>query len=322
MNPSQELRALLSTHGLSAKKRFGQNFLISEGALAAIVASAVEDKPEALIEIGPGPGTLTRRLLAASPAPLTAIEADRDFAQLLPEALGAPARLRVLAQDVLSVELGALYPELRPAVVGNLPYNISTPILLQLIAARHALGPATLMLQREVAARLLAGPGSKTYGSLSVLLQLHAKLSRVRSVPPGAFFPAPKVHSTVIKLRWLQAPAVPVGDPEHFQRVVRAGFSQRRKRLSNALKTQFSPAQLVAAAEAIDLSRRAETLSLEEFSVLAAAIPAGDLERQRREDDDPEDQRRGDPRHRSRHIQGRRLGRRERQGCGAFRVGS
>jgi 16S rRNA (adenine1518-N6/adenine1519-N6)-dimethyltransferase len=223
------------------------------------------------LEIGPGRGVLTLRL-APAVAHVTAVEVDRDMsAALTPQ---VPANVTVVEQDFLEFDLGsAAAGGLR--IAGNLPYNLSSPILFKILRARRegaAVIDATLMLQREVAERIEAPPGTKDYGTLSVFVQLRATVTRLLSLPPGAFRPMPKVHSAVIRLEF-RAPPVDIRDEATFERLVRTVFTQRRKTLVNALKP-FADARGVdargaAAAAGIDGTRRPETLQLAEFARLA-----------------------------------------------------
>jgi 16S rRNA (adenine1518-N6/adenine1519-N6)-dimethyltransferase len=240
------------------------------------------------LEIGPGPGALTVRL-APRVAHLTAVEVDRDLAAALESQL--PSNVEVVVADFLALDLTTVLQPGPIRVAGNLPYNISSPILFKLIEAAHLRAPryggqaqprspspdirvtnATLMLQREVAERLEARPGSKDYGVLSISVQLHADVRRVLSLPPGAFRPAPKVHSAVVRLTFRPPPAPP-RDERVFEAMVRSMFTQRRKTLGTALRP-FAEARglrAVAALEAsgIDPSRRPETLELAELTRLA-----------------------------------------------------
>jgi 16S rRNA (adenine1518-N6/adenine1519-N6)-dimethyltransferase len=252
------------------RKRFGQHFL-ERAWVEKLVRDVAASPDDTFIEIGPGRGALTLAL-AASGARIRAIEIDRDLAADL--ATRVPENVTVVAADFLALSpaevLGAganTTPRLR--VVGNLPYNVSSPILFRLLSLARETGglvDATLMLQREVAVRVAAGPGSGDYGPLSILTSLHADVDRRLDLPPGAFRPPPKVHSTVIRLRF-RPPAVDVGDYARFERLVRAIFQQRRKTLSNAL-TAFlhAPAADVLARAGIDGRRRPETLSLAEIA--------------------------------------------------------
>lgn len=251
-----------------AKKSLGQNFLLDAGIIESIADAALEDGGRAVVEIGPGLGPLTAALLRAG-AQVEAIEKDARMVAFLGERFGDNERLIVHEQNVLEFDWRRLAPG--TPVVGNLPYNISTPILLSLLSARAHLGPQTLMLQREVAERIAAPPGSKRYGSLSVLLQAYAEPEPLLDVPPEAFDPAPKVWSTVLKLRPRAVPLVSVAQPD-LERLTRAAFSQRRKTLRNALRATYPDAAPAAAAAGIDLGRRAETLSVPEFDRLCRAL--------------------------------------------------
>ena len=235
------------------------------------------ERSDTFLEIGPGRGALTKPL-AARVGRVIAIEIDRDLAKAL-EA-DVPSNVTIVEQDVLDVDFEeALRGEALPIrVVGNLPYNISSPILFKLLRAHDAgrrFRDATLMLQREVADRLLATPGSRQYGALGIQVALHADVERVLSLPPGAFRPPPKVLSAVVRLRF-RAPAVDVGDAAVFERLVRGLFLQRRKMLTNALKpvadARGRAATEVLRAAGIDGRRRPETLTLSEISLLARAV--------------------------------------------------
>jgi 16S rRNA (adenine1518-N6/adenine1519-N6)-dimethyltransferase len=210
--------------------------------------------------------------------------AGRLIALEVDPALAAALRARLPAAEVLDADARSWnYAELgapaggRVLIVGNLPYSVGKPILAALIAARTAIDEMTLMLQREVAERVAAAPGSKTYGSLSVFSQLHCDVRVALRVPPGAFRPPPKVDSAVLHLRVLREPRVPLRDSRRFEAVVRAAFAQRRKMLGNALGAGLGlPVDVVrkaAAAAGVDLTRRAETLTLSEFAALATGLP-------------------------------------------------
>ena len=255
---------------MRAKKRYGQHFLQDAWAdkLVDAIAPAADDR---FIEIGPGPGALTLRL-APRVAHLTAIEVDRDMvAHLRPR---VPANVTILEQDVLETDLAPLVDAGPVRVAGNLPYNVSTPILFRLLRA-PGVTDATLMLQREVVDRILAKPGTKDYGVLTVFVQVHADVQRLLALPPGAFRPAPKVHSAVVRLAFRPSP-VPIADYGTFEAMVRAIFTQRRKTLSNALKpfaeARGTPATEALAAAGIDGGRRAETLQLTELARLAGVF--------------------------------------------------
>ncbi|MGE5358348.1 MAG: 16S rRNA (adenine(1518)-N(6)/adenine(1519)-N(6))-dimethyltransferase RsmA [Bacteroidales bacterium] len=255
-----------------ARKRFGQHFL--EPAWVQKVVEAVEPTPsDQVLEIGPGRGALTR-VLAPRVARVLAIEIDRDLAAGLEERV--PANVQVVTADFLEANLPTLLAGTAGPVrvVGNLPYNVSSPILFRLLAAADSgrvLSDATLMLQREVADRVAAAAGSRDYGVLGIMVQLHAQVRRLFALPPGAFRPAPKVHSAVVRLTF-RPPMVPLSDPGLFAQVVRALFSQRRKTAANALRS-FAEAKHCSAALAltrasIDPRRRPETLELPELATL------------------------------------------------------
>ena len=266
---------------MRALKRYGQHFL--EPAWADKLVAAIEPRPgDHFLEIGPGPGALTLRL-ASRVAHLTAVEVDREMIDALAPKL--PANVALVNADFLDFDpagLGA-HPM---RVAGNLPYNVSSAIIFKLISihrarAGAARGPdlidATLMLQREVAERIEADPGGGDYGVLAILVQLHADVRRVLSLPPGAFRPQPKVHSAVVSLRFRE-PRVAIRDHEAFTAMVRSMFTQRRKTLSNALKP-FAASRGANAAAALDASgidpkRRPETLQLQELARLADAFDA------------------------------------------------
>jgi 16S rRNA (adenine1518-N6/adenine1519-N6)-dimethyltransferase len=254
-----------------ARKKYGQHFLQPAWAdrlVEAIAPRADQD----FLEIGPGPGALTLRL-APRVRHVTAVEIDRDLIAELAPLL--PPNVTLVQDDFLDFDLRTVTGIAPVRVAGNLPYNVSSPILFKLLAAHRAGGrliDATLMLQREVAERLHAAPGGRDYGVLSIVTQLHADVRRLLTLPPGAFRPAPKVHSAVVSLTF-RAPAVRLTDEPLFETMVRSMFTQRRKMLSNAL-SRFGDDRGVSAATAlsragIDPRRRPETLQLEELARLA-----------------------------------------------------
>ena len=264
-----------------ARKRFGQHFL--EPAWVSKLVTAMEPAPiDRYIEIGPGRGAITAPL-AARVEKLVAVEVDRDLANAL-EARALP-NVTVVIADVLDVDLVAIAQTLgeRVRIAGNLPYNISSPILFRLLAASESglFQDATLMLQKEVADRLVATPGTGDYGVLTLSTTMRADVTRVLALPPGAFRPPPKVRSAVVRLTF-RPPPPEVHDPRLIIEIVRSVFTQRRKTLSNALAPfatscgRSAPAVLAAAG--IDAQRRPETLTLTDFARLAdvfAAPPTG-----------------------------------------------
>jgi 16S rRNA (adenine1518-N6/adenine1519-N6)-dimethyltransferase len=258
---------------VKARKRFGQNFL--EPAWVDKVIEAIDPKPgETFIEIGPGRGALTRPLAARANA-VIAYEIDRDLAAELRATV--PANVTIVEGDVLetlTAQQRATGSQQR--VVGNLPYNVASPIMFKLAELYSSGAPildATLMLQREVADRLIAKPGGKEYGVLSVLMQHRAGVSRLLSLPPGAFRPAPKVRSALVRLAF-HAPAPPVRDERAFAALVGAVFTRRRKTLGNALQA-YEKRGNAALPAWLDARRRPETLTVGEFARLSDEIAAG-----------------------------------------------
>ena len=262
------------------RRALGQHFLRDRGIARAIVESASLSREDLCVEIGPGEGALTV-LLAERAGRLIALEVDEALATGLRRRLASLPHVEVRHADARRFDYSTL-PALRPSpagrvvVVGNLPFSASKPILERLVEARAAISEMVLTLQKEVAERVAAGPGSRRYGALSVLTQLYCEVRRVMAIPPGAFRPPPKVDSTVLRLIVFPAPRTPVTDEPLFHRVVKAAFSQRRKNLANALagglhvRVEAIRGHLIAAG--IDATRRAETLSLDEFARLTATL--------------------------------------------------
>ncbi|MCB1633931.1 MAG: 16S rRNA (adenine(1518)-N(6)/adenine(1519)-N(6))-dimethyltransferase RsmA [Xanthomonadales bacterium] len=254
-----------------ARKRFGQNFLQDRSVIDRIVTAINPQVGDALIEIGPGQGALTRPLLARCPQ-LQAIEIDRDLIAALPRQLPG---LRLIEADALTVDFAALAAAsgglLR--VVGNLPYNISSPLLFHLLDTVAAIRDMHFMLQWEVVERMAAGPGSKAMGRLSVMLQARCRVEPLFKVPPGAFLPVPKVDSAVVRLLPLaQQPETAV--LQALSELTRLGFGQRRKTLHNTLRSHPLGSRLVD--HGIDPGRRAESLTLDEWLRLAGAAAIAD----------------------------------------------
>jgi 16S rRNA (adenine1518-N6/adenine1519-N6)-dimethyltransferase len=253
--------------GTHPRKRFGQHFLHDPQVIARIVAAIAPRPGERIVEIGPGRGALTAPLLERL-GELTAIEIDRQLARDITERFG-PA-LTVITQDVLDVDIAALRGAGAPLrLVGNLPYNISTPLLFRLLEQRAAIRDMHFMLQKEVVDRMVAAPGSKTYGRLTVMLAPWVRMERLLTVGPGAFSPPPKVSSAVVRITPLAVPAFDIGSAGSFDRVVRAAFSQRRKTLRNALKGTVDAG--VFTQLGIDPGARAEQLAAEQYAALARA---------------------------------------------------
>ena len=258
-----------------AKKHLGQNFLHDKGVIGRIV-QAVDPQPgDAIVEIGPGQGALTFPLLGKH-GELVAIEFDRDLHAPLQAAARGHGALRLIEGDVLGVDFTALAAELgveKMRLVGNLPYNLSSPILFHALDHAPAIRDMHFMLQKEVVERMAAGPGSKVFGRLSVMLQAYCAVTPLFIVPPGAFKPAPKVDSAVVRLVPKPADRVEVVDRRTFANVVRAAFGQRRKTLRNALNGVADSAQIEAAGLRADA--RAEQVEVAGFVRLANLLAAG-----------------------------------------------
>ncbi len=256
--------------GYRARKRFGQNFLHDPNIVCKIVRAIDPRSSEHLVEIGPGQAALTRPLLEAA-GELDAIEIDRDLVPLVAERCALRGRLRLYQADALKFDFADLAGDGRPLrVVGNLPYNISTPLLFHLLDYREVVRDMHFMLQKEVVGRMGASPGSKIYGRLSVMLQAWCRVEHLFDIGPGAFRPAPKVDSSLASLTPLPESAVGIDDPVLFAELVRLAFAQRRKTLRNNLKGRVSAERI--AALGLDPGVRAETLSVDDFKHLANAL--------------------------------------------------
>ena len=268
------LREVIAAHGLSARRSLGQNFLLDLNLTARVARAACDLTQTDVLEIGPGPGGLTRALLLAGARRVVAVERDERCQAALAEIAGRwPGRLEVVAGDALEIDAPALLD--RPAaVVSNLPYNIGTELLVRWL--RTAWPPwwsrLTLMFQKEVAQRIVAGPGSGAYGRLGVLAGWRAEARIAFEVGPRAFTPPPKVTSAVVSIVPRATPRAPAALGA-LERVTAAAFGQRRKMLRQALKPLGEPAPLLAAA-GIDPTARAETLGVEDFCALARALTA------------------------------------------------
>lgn len=275
----------MQQYGLTVKKSLGQNFLIDTNIIHKIVAAAQLTDDCGVLEIGPGLGALTERLAQAART-VAAVEIDRRLVPVLQGTLAAYANVSIVHGDVLKLDLRRLVDEQfspgQPiSVVANLPYYITTSIMMKLLEAQLPLRNIVVMIQKEVADRFAAKPGSKQYGSLSVAVRYYAEPQLVMSVPNTVFIPQPNVESAVIKLTMRDRPAVEVRDPQRFFTLVQACFAQRRKTIANNLahSTLLGPgdqikgkAQDVLRDAGIDPMRRAETLSIEEFAQLFHTI--------------------------------------------------
>jgi 16S rRNA (adenine1518-N6/adenine1519-N6)-dimethyltransferase len=268
MSDHPSLREVIARHGLAARRTLGQHFLLDANLTARIVRAAGPLAGRHVVEVGPGPGGLTRALLASEAAGVTVVEIDRRAVAAMQELAAVEPRLRVVAADALAIDAAALVPPPR-TIVANLPYNVATPLLVGWLQHADAFERLTLMLQLEVAERICAEPGGPAYGRLSVLAQWTCDTRLLLRVPPSAFVPPPKVFSAVVGFtpRATQpAPALLA----QMERLTAAAFGQRRKMLRGALKS-FGGEVLLRTA-GIAPERRAETLSIAEFDSLARLI--------------------------------------------------
>jgi 16S rRNA (adenine1518-N6/adenine1519-N6)-dimethyltransferase len=265
------LAETIRRHGLSADKRLGQHFLVDPAILARIAAAAAPLAGLTVVEIGAGPGGLTRALLATDAARIVAVETDRRCVAALDELAAATGdRLRVVAGDALALDRRE-HATPPTAIVANLPYNIATELIVRWLRAPAGLVRLVLLVQREVADRLAAAPGTAAYGRLSVLAQWAARVEALFELPPGAFRPPPKVRSRVVRLSPYAEPPVPARLAT-LERVTAAAFGQRRKMLRSSLKSLGRDPAALCAAAGIAPARRAETLTLAEFAALADAL--------------------------------------------------
>lgn len=269
---------VIQKYQFAFQKRFGQNFLIDAHVLEKIVSAAGITKDDCVLEIGPGIGTMTQ-YLAESAGQVIAVEIDTNLLPILTDTLKDYSNVKVINQDILKVDINELVKEYnngRPIkVVANLPYYITTPIIMGLFESNVPIDNITVMVQKEVADRMQVGPGSKDYGTLSLAVQYYASPYIVANVPPNCFIPRPNVGSAVIRLTRYQEPPVQVKDPKLMFKLIRASFNQRRKTLQNGLNNSpeisFSKEEITKAIESLGVSPsvRGEALSLEQFAQLA-----------------------------------------------------
>ena len=272
---------IIQKYGFAFQKRFGQNFLVDTHVLERIIRAAGLTKEDMVLEIGPGIGTMTQ-YLAENAGRVVAVEIDSNLIPILKETLQAYDNVTVLNEDILKVDIRALAEEYnggRPIkVVANLPYYITTPIIMGLFESQVPIDNITVMVQKEVAERMQAGPGTKDYGALSLAVQYYAEPYIVANVPPNCFIPRPGVGSAVIRLTRHQEMPVKVKDEKLMFSLIRASFNQRRKTLQNGLSNSaelsFSKEEIAAAIQALGLSPtvRGEALTLEQFAGLADAL--------------------------------------------------
>lgn len=274
----QSTQAVIAKHNFSIQKKYGQNFLIDEHVLGKIISAAELTEDDYVIEIGPGIGTMTQRM-----APLckhvTAVEIDKELIPILSETLSEHDNVDVINDDVLKVDLKKLIDERNDGkpvkIVANLPYYITTPIIMGLLESKIPVKSITVMVQKEVADRMMVGPGTKDYGALSLAVQYYAKPYIVANVPQNCFIPRPNVASAVIRLTTHEEPPVKVKDEELMFKLIRASFNQRRKTLVNGVANfsglNFTKEQVAEALVAVGLpdNIRGETLDLEKFAKLS-----------------------------------------------------
>ena len=277
---------VIKKYGFSFQKKYGQNFLIDANILEKIIASAEITKEDCVIEIGPGIGTMTQ-YLAENAREVVAVEIDKNLIPILEETLKEYKNVSILNEDILKVDLNRLVKEKndgRPIkVVANLPYYITTPIIMGLFESHVPLSSITIMVQKEVADRMQVGPGTKDYGALSLAVQYYAKPEIMLNVPPACFMPRPNVGSAVIRLTRFEEPPVKAQDERKMFSIIRAAFNQRRKTLANALTNglaytneegrviHVNRKEVCEALEKMGLSQtiRGEALSLEQFARLS-----------------------------------------------------
>ena len=272
---------IIKKHNFSIQKKYGQNFLIDEHVLNKIIAAAELTEDDYVIEIGPGIGTMTERM-APECRHVTEIEIDKELIPILSETLSGFDNVDIINEDVLKVDLNKLIAERndnKPVkVVANLPYYITTPIIMSLLENKIPIDTITVMVQKEVADRMMVGPGTKDYGALSLAVQYYAKPYIVANVPMNCFIPRPNVASAVIRLTCHKEPPVTVKDEKLMFNLIRASFNQRRKTLINGISNfsglSFTKEQVAMALNSIGLSEniRGEALDLEKFAKLSDAL--------------------------------------------------
>lgn len=252
-----------------ARKRFGQNFLIDQQVIGQIVAAINPSSDDNLIEIGPGMAAITEHLVKLCPS-MTLVELDRDLIEFLKRKLIDYPSVSIINGDALKTNFGEFYQGEKLRLVGNLPYNISTPLLFHLLDTKEYIRDMHFMLQREVVDRLSASPGEKSYGRLSVMIQYHCRVMPLIPVPPSSFNPAPKVQSAVVRLTPYDEPPHKAENPELLSKIVSLCFQQRRKTLKNCLNSYAQ--YILSDTNTVDLTKRPEQLSVAEFVDLSNCI--------------------------------------------------
>lgn len=278
-------REILKKYSVRPRKRFSQSFLTDDNIARKIVAAANLHEEDRVLEIGAGHGILTR-IMAERVREIWAVEIDREMAAILEKELGTRKNVRIINEDILKFDLAAWHGELPKnncKIVGNIPYGIAADILFHILAQRQTVSRVVVMVQKEMAERLTAGPATKAYGIPSVLLQMHARIEHLFNVPPTCFYPPPRVTSAVVALNFRAAPLVKLQDEEFFTRLVRAAFARRRKTLWNNLRcipgmnVEEETLRQVIAACGLEERVRAEDLAVETLGILSnELLAAGD----------------------------------------------
>ena len=275
-NPKETIR-VIQENNFTFRKSYGQNFLIDSHVLDKIVSAAEIDSDTEVLEIGPGIGTLTQYLAEAAKS-VTAVEIDDKLIPILEKTLDDYDNVKVIHGDILKQDIDALFEGKHFKIVANLPYYITTPIIMNLLESRVPADSITVMIQKEVAERMMASPGTKDYGALSLAVQFYAEPYLAANVPPNCFMPRPNVGSAVIRLKRLEKPPVQVKDEQLMFKLIRAAFNQRRKTLANAVKNfeglKFTREEVETGIKSIGLDERirGEAMSLEQFAALADAL--------------------------------------------------
>ena len=277
------VKAIREKYGLQPSKSLGQNFITDRNVLERIVEGSGIGADDMVIEIGPGIGVLTAAL-AERAAFVTAVEIDGRLLPVLEETLAGYRNVRILIEDILKTDIGQIIEESRAEglfsgkvhIVGNLPYYITTPIIMKLLEDQVPADSITVMMQKEVADRIRSAPGSRTYGAISAAVQYYCSVTKITDVPKEAFVPRPKVESTVLRLEPLREKQIAVKDEKMYLRCVKAGFAQRRKTLLNSLSAaggiDKETVRRTLEKAGIDPGRRAETLTVEEFGRIADGL--------------------------------------------------
>ena len=279
------IRYIMDKYGFRFSKSLGQNFLIDEGTVHRIVTNAEVGPEDVVLEIGPGIGVMTQ-VLASRAKKVVAVEIDASLLPVLSETLEGLDNVTVVHGDILEVDVKTLieshFGDQKPKVVANLPYYVTTPILMRFLEEQLPVSEIVVMIQKEVAERMTASPSTKAYGALSIAVQYYCEAAVVQKVPPTVFMPQPNVESLVIRLKLRQAPCVALKDPAFFFRLVKAAFGQRRKTLLNALSAGLAlpKDRILQVLEAVDIppNTRGEALSIESFATLANAFDTNGAE--------------------------------------------